>query len=119
MVEVSTTWSTRRCGSCGDRPRHPLGRIAVGQAQHDDVGAAGQLGRRSATNAAPVGVPLRSGDVVADDVVARADEVRRQDAAHVAEADEADRRHRQPSLLCRRAPASSARRAETPAGAPQ
>ena len=118
IVEVSTTCCHAPSGSAGDLPRHPLGHGAVGQAQDDDVGAAGQLGQVLGEHR-PGRVPLRPGDVVADDVVAGADEIRRQDAAHVAEADEADGRHAQSVALLFGAHGQHDRRAETPAGAPQ
>ena len=119
MVEVSTTWVARRSrgpaidrATCSDAG-------PSGKAEDDDVGAARPAAATSPTNVGPVGAPLRAGDVVADDLVTRPDEVRRQDAAHVAETDEADRRHGQPPLCSAARTASSDRRAETPAGAPQ
>ena len=53
------------------------------------------------------------------DMVPGPDEIPRQDAAHVAETDEADRLHGHSSSCSSARTASSDRRAETPAGAPQ
>ena len=67
----------------------------------------------------PRRAPTRSRDVVAHDTVAGPDEIPRQDAAHVAETDEANRLHGHSSFCSSARTASSDRRAETPAGAPQ
>ena len=98
----------------GDLLRNP----AVRKAEDDEVGAARQLGQVN-DELGPCGAPTRSGNVVAQDLVTRLDKIPRQDAAHVAEADEADRLDAHSSSRSSARTASSDRRAETPAGAPQ
>lgn len=97
---------------------HLLGHAAVGQAQDGDVDETSELGHVGGEHG-PYRIPPGSGDIVADDIVARRDEVPRQDAAHIAEPDEANRRHSQSSFCSSARTASSDLRAETPAGAPQ
>ncbi len=105
-------------GSTRDAPCDLLGHAPVRQAQHDNVDTIRQfddIGDEPGTRRVPPG----SGDVVADDIVARSHEVGRQDAAHVAEADETNGRHGHPSFWSSARSARSAFLAETPAGAPQ
>jgi hypothetical protein len=102
----------------GDGPCDLLRNAAVGKAEDDDVGPARQLGQVT-DELGSRRAPLRSGNVVAHDRVARLDEIPRQDASHVAEADEADRVDAHSRACSSARTASRDRRAETPAGAPQ
>ena len=46
VVDVSTTWVTRRSADRDDLARHRLRHRAVGEAAHDHVGPAGEVGHR-------------------------------------------------------------------------
>ena len=110
----------RRSATARISPVDLFGRRAVGQAQHDDVGAPRDLGHGAHVRGAR-GRALRAERVVRDDREAGLHEVRGQDAAHVAEADESDACPS--SRVADRAQARTrldrSRRAATPAGAPQ
>ena len=102
----------------GDGVGDSRGDSPVGQAEDGEFSAAGEL-VQLVHEAGALWIAPRAGDVVGNDVEAGADKIRRKSAAHVAEADEADRRHRQPSFCSSDRTARSDRLAETPAGAPQ
>ena len=100
----------------GEDSAHLLGCRSVGEAEHDDLGGATHVVERR-REAGALGVARRTGQVVRDHVEARPDEVLGEDAAHVAQADEADRRRAHLPSSARTA--WRARLAESPAGAPQ
>ena len=105
-------------GDGEDLARDPFGRRAVREAQHDHVGAPRDLGHGGHVRGARRRA-LRAERVVSHDSEAGLREVRGQDAAHVAEADESDGLlHRVPDCRAART-ALMPRRAATPAGAPQ
>ncbi len=80
----------------GDGSCDLLRYAAVGKAEDDDVGATRHLVQVT-DELGPRRAPTRSRNVVTHDLVARVHEILRQDAAHIAEADEPDRGRR--SLL--------------------
>ena len=100
--------------------RDGLRRVAVGQAADHDVCPPRHVGDSGQVRDG-VGATIGTRGVVRDDLVARADQVGGECAAHVAETDEtdggADRRHRQPWSLDDRS-SRITRRADTPAGPP-
>ena len=90
-VDVSTTWVVIRSSAVASTsPRDRFRRGAVGQAAHDDVGRARDVGDGVDVRDA-IGRTLGAGGVVADDGVSRAHEVGGERAPHVAEPDETDR----------------------------
>ncbi len=117
MVDVSTTAVTRRATTprispTTDSLARPSGRLStITSAARGELTDVGPVGRA-------LGDALGSDHVVGHHGVTARHQVRRQHAAHVAQADEPDGRHRQPPARSART-ARISRRAATAAGAPQ
>ncbi len=111
-------WVARRCGASAIDSCDSLRDAAVRKAEDDDIGTARQL-RQVTDELGSRRAPTGPRNIVALDLVAGLDEIPRQDAAHIAETDEADRLDAHSSLSSWARTASRDRRAETPAGAPQ
>ncbi len=116
-VDVSTTAVTRRA-SVRARARATCSDAGASGRLHTTTSTRRAISSTVATNTAPVRVGGGAGDVECDDFEPRIDEVGRQDAAHVAQADDADQLvGHVPSCSARTD--WSARLADSPAGPPQ